>query len=608
MVVFIGRCSTCHSLERIAGGFTCDGQRILCGEHIHQIHLKTVVQDKYTVLHVYNVSLHRNDHGTVVALGYLDIENVSTGLTIINRNAIWGSSHIAAGDYIALHIAKFQLGHRTQRGCRCNLLQKRTAFRQQSVDIGSKHIRSDTQTVTSPLIILRTGSTAHHHIDTVLIGTAGAVGLLIGSNVKGIGKAAADEIGISDIIIDASNLDAAAGKQSVTVHFLQISLQCVGAAIQSDQGGLAFLIGEVDLQIRSGESSSYAVEGLAAADGQTVSGVDSYAQLCIGKGEMIQVRNGVGRVAELKAILHILICVDQTAVVQLQAALVRLLIRIQIGVGNTDVGSNTHIGTGGVAFHIIEVERIFLAVYQCKRPVPVSGSACGNLSSGCIDIVVQIHIYRSGVVGTADIQNKLTIDEQINVIIAFKVEEQTLAFVVGEFAVALQDIVVVFIREICSFNLIRIVDSNLDTFRFPNRQECIMRTARCYLNSTLKRLTQHTGIEDGFRRKVVFDSTLCCTRNIVVGIREIGVKDIGGLTIGECRLGEHQIVKLVLGHIVGCRIEQIVQDEIGRIGVGRNVFFTLIPGADELILLAIGCHQSVVDLLSTRSRIIAVAE
>ena len=591
-----------HMAQRLAG----DGNEVtLCQLMIlGQIHPQAVVQNVHAVYHIGDNCPNRHRRvGVSLAVLYIGdrhIKLIGTGGGVIDAQlaigdldrgitgvcCTIGGGNISAGDCRAAQIA-----------VRLN-------------DIRIQLVQRNIQLVAAPLIVLSTGG----NVDTHLGGAVSRIRAEIGSSQHLIVKDLGANVILSQFVSKSTN-------------FKPCVLPEAGVVCQ-DQAGLVFTGGGTIIQklfqfliclehnfrvanllavgivacngcqqIGDIQRTTLSITDaifIALLDGQAVQIIDVDADGIIRKHHLVH--EGVAQILDGKAILNRAILIDDTAIVNLGVILIGELFVLDRAVRNTDVGNDTHVGTGTVALHVVEVEGVALTFLQRQSGITGLGGTRRHSRVSSSNIVVQVHFHLGDGVGTADIQHQLAVDEQVNVIITFELEEQVVIGVVNELAITLQNVVVVVVDVGCVIGtdvhsrVVKDIRGNRcvlgarmgrHIIGFPNRQERIqIRAGVSTINNM--RLTPCVVITNHLVGRIIHNRGHRLLR--IQRIGERSVKNVGFLsgTIGQREVDQLQIVELRLHFIVGIGHEQVVQQEVGRVIAGLNIAAAHFPRANEL--------------------------
>ena len=420
----------------------------------------------------------------------------------------------------------------------------------------------------------------------------------------------------------------------------------------------------------------FVTDGLAVPSirhGQAVYGIQRNADDLVLEGQVVELLvTGVG---QGEAVLHGSGGVDDAAVLDFLTVLVGLLVNVQGGVGDVHIGNNTHIGAPAVTLHVVEVELADLAVDQVQTGPTLEvvdflfgvgildALGAGDLAgggvvnvliqivsadqviklldghivgiavlghlrhhlTGLVNIVVDVDVNAGDGVGSTDIQNQLAVDEQVDVVVTFELEEQRVASVVDELTVGGQNVVVVpvdvgvgigivgtnvVIPEVVGIGLTSVV-----TLRVGNGQEGEtggpgnsvadgeVEVGLTGDQSLVVGIQRH-GDGAGTAGAVGIDHGAVLHGGLVGAVvgkggahggnlagGEAGVKDVSitAMVIGGNRSHGHiQVVVVVLLLVEGVRNEQRVQHEVGCVHGGLDAVTAGFKLADQLLILLQG--------------------
>ena len=388
---------------------------------------------------------------------------------------------------------------------------------------------------------------------------------------------------LADVLeIDAADQDGLSGGK-MDAAFSEDGLQ--GGILQAvvDGNGVAVLVENRDPKVRSGEGFAFLVDDLALAggeEGQPVGVVDADAETGILKFKALQIFRS--RVSDGEAVFHKARGIDGGAGLEF-AALISVLFRLCAVGGDFEIREDAHIRAVAVALHVEEVEVVALAVLQGQLSVALGdvGSA-GDLLIGGVDIVVKAHFDLCDAVGTADVQNQLTVDEEVNVVVAFKVEEQVLVRVIDETAAGFEHIVIVSVvvfRTTVYDARIKVIALGLSVAVVlrGDRQEGIIGSAEA-IDIIVHCLARCGGVADGLGGAVVLH---CCGCQIGVGrggkacIEHIAVLAClgGGSCQNKAVIGSHIVAEVRRIHVIALRIKDAVKQVISRVKAGSDIRF-----------------------------------
>ena len=361
---------------------------------------------------------------------------------------------------------------------------------------------------------------------------------------------------------------------------------------------------------------------------QTVLGIQLHADDVIGEGQVVELR--VAGVGQLELIADGRGPIHRAAVLHLLTELGGVLLHAQAGVGDVHIGHDPAVGTIAVTLHVIEVEGADLTLSQRQRIHPIllrlvqslirSGI---RLDASCpLHVIVDVHLDCGDGVGTADIQHQLTIDEQVNVIVTFELEEQVIVLIVDELTIGGHDVVVVavyisiFIRshhlgaiipEVGGTDLTRVF-----VLRIHHGHEgepgsgSIALVAPQILGAQLVvhqgdgTVADHIAIGIFLTIVVVIHGALggvlvriqigdLGAFRIVLHLGSIArVEDIGSLVdavlilLVQGSVAQSQVAEIVLDLVVGAADEDIVQQEVGCVHAGIDVLSAVLEGAHQL--------------------------
>ena len=268
-----------------------------------------------------------------------------------------------------------------------------------------------------------------------------------------------------------------------------------------------------------------------------------------------------------------------------------------------------------MTLHVIEVEGVTVALLQVQ--LVGTGNFCISMTIGICrflcqnvlrpnNVVIDFHGNIRNRVGGTNIQHQLAVDEQVNVIVAFELEEQIICRVVDELTVTGNGIVIVSVDEGCTFlgdahdaaaviqEVGRLGLPLVDAFTVCDRQEGETAGRICSLEVDLV-LGGRRGQGDGALRGVIVDRGFTGVA-VFLGVGSIfgltggetTVEDVSGLAGFQRRGTQHQIVVLILRLVVGIIHIQVVQQIIGRIHEGGDAVLAVSEAADQAALLCGG--------------------
>ena len=332
----------------------------------------------------------------------------------------------------------------------------------------------------------------------------------------------------------------------------------------------------------------------------------------------------------LGIVLTLFIGHNNTAVVDLGAVLISLLLGDHRGVGHQNVGGHSHVGTPTVTFHVVEVNGVVFTVDQVQA-MPASvvvllGRLDGTVLNRLIEnllkllitdigtvaiillqeghlllspqnVVVHLHLHRGDGVSSTDIQHQLPIDKEVNVIIALKLEEQIILVVVNKLRIGLHYIIVVTVH--IGITVIRIDSGTILTevrragaavvpLRIGHRQEGVPGGPLFAVVVDLI-LTDSAAQRDSAGFLIVNNSgnTVRVGLNIAGG--EACIEHIGFFAgTGNGSLAQNQVVVIVLKLVVGVVHKQVVHQIEGCIVEGLNIPLNLSIGSNQLLLIFLG--------------------
>ena len=345
--------------------------------------------------------------------------------------------------------------------------------------------------------------------------------------------------------------------------------------------------------------------GRLTVGNKTLLVIQSYTNVAVLKVQVVEL--AVALVGHREAILNELVALDSAAVRNFLFALVGSLIRLQSGVRNTDVGEDPAVSAPAVTLHVVEVEGIALAFHQVQL------LSTGDLRCGAagicqnvlcpFNVVIDVHGDLGNGVGRADIQNQLAVDEQVNVIVTFELEEQVIFRVVDELTVGDHGVVIVSVDEGSTFlghahNAVAVIQevgrlglTCVDTCCIGNRQEG--ETGGGVFTLVINLILGSGGGQGNGALFLIILYGMLAACAVCIRIGSIGcvaggkasIKDVTGLTVILCGLAQHQVVVLVLRLVVGVLHVQVHQQIVGRVHEGGDVVLNLQILANQFVRL-----------------------
>ena len=550
-----------------------------------QLSRQTIVQNEDAVLHISHVHQNRNYHTLVGVIADLHPEQIGAGVGIVHRQIIVGNGNILIIRCVAVGENLLNLGHIVGRQIR-NLPRQRVA----RLSCGGQNVRNElglcnAQVMTRPLVVHGIGGDEYPHL--ILAGQGGAIYTGRCSGVDHVVKHTRLNLRFRQPIGKAPDGYGAVGPQAAArFHYavrsqarqevLQLRLICKlnGDGIQLRASRLieAVYIGD---QVGYVQLFAVDVTNLAAGSSQAIGGIQLDADGVVGEGQVIEVDIAV--VGHGEPVLNRQGLIHNAAVLHLAAALIGSLVGGHFGVGNADIGVDAHVGAEAMALQIEEFKGVDLAVLQVQ----------------IVLILVQFNGFLGNAVGAADIHHQLVIDEQIDVVVAFEVEEQIVLLVVNKLAFADQSKVEVSVGVLAGKILACLNARILKIGRcghtigvaaaaVHNGQEGIEGSPKVTLIAEFG-LARSAGIADSAVGSIILYRTLCagCIRIV----RKTGVEDVGFPSVRGSTLGQHQIVIVAHGLIVGAGHEDTVEQEVRGVIVGRDVVLAFVPGAHQFLAL-----------------------
>ena len=365
---------------------------------------------------------------------------------------------------------------------------------------------------------------------------------------------------------------------------------------------------------------------------QAVGIVQLHTDVLILEGQVVQL--GVTGVGQLEVVSNRILIIHNAAVGDVLTHLVdglgSGLFGMQRRVSDDHVGHDAAVGAVAVTLHVVEVEPADLTLHQIQSQRPVV-LILGVAGSGIVailginsrhdlscpfNVLVDLEALVGDGVGTAQVQNDLVVDEQINVIVAFEFEEQAVLLVVDKFTVAGHGVVEVsvrvgaLIRSQRSYTvIIEVVGvrrTGKITLCIGNGQEGeagggvggeeeelvlgvdVLHVDRAFtLGNGAIRIYGHTGVINdgrlaaGLVSRIVTDGG---TLGILITGTVTRVKDIGSLAVVHGGVLQSEVAVIILQLVIGIGIEQAVEQEVSRIHAGGDIISDALKLTDQILL------------------------